>query len=187
MSELTRQESILLLKIARDAIGSRLRRKDYTPPDVSGSGLDCTCGVFVTLHTHGQLRGCIGTFFGSEPLVTQVVRMARSAAFEDTRFSPLTLREFDEIDIEISILSPLREIDSIDEIEIGTHGIYITRGFNRGVLLPQVATEHGWNREEFLDHTCMKAGLRPGCWREGVRIEIFSAGIIAEKDHEQGE
>jgi uncharacterized protein (TIGR00296 family) len=88
-----------------------------------------------------------------------------------------------DIDIEISVLSPLKEITDVNEIEVGRHGIYITKGFNSGVLLPQVATEYGWDRETFLDHTCMKAGLPPGTWKEaGVKIEIFDAQVFGEKE-----
>jgi len=106
-----------------------------------------------------------------------------SASLNDPRFPPLTEEELRDIDIEISVLSPLKEIQDVSEIEVGRHGIYITRGYQSGVLLPQVATEYGWDRETFLQHTCQKAGLPPDAWKqEGTKIEIFDAQVFGEKD-----
>ena len=141
------------------------------------------CGAFVSLHKQGGLRGCIGTFIGLRPLVNTVQEMAISASLNDPRFPPVSEDELKEIDIEISVLSPLREIKDLSEIEVGRHGIYITRGYLSGVLLPQVATEYAWDRDTFLQHTCQKAGLPPDAWKqEGTKIEIFSAQVFGEKD-----
>ena len=108
--------------------------------------------------------------------------MALSAAFSDPRFPNVNSAELGNIEFEISALTPLREIADVTEIEVGVHGIYITKGYNTGVLLPQVAVEYGWDRGEFLDHTCTKAGLPTGSWRQGATIEIFSADVFSESD-----
>jgi len=178
----TEDDKKLLLQIARSAIECKLEDINFAKPEIKSTILDENAGVFVTLHKKSNLRGCIGTFFADKPLFLQVKRMAEAAAFDDSRFSPVRKKELSDIDIEISILSPLQQTDHIEEIEIGKHGIFITKGFNRGVLLPQVAVEHGWDRETFLCHTCMKAGLSPHAWKEGATIEIFSAHIFGEKD-----
>jgi AmmeMemoRadiSam system protein A len=108
--------------------------------------------------------------------------MALSAAFNDPRFKPLEARELPEVDIEISALTPLRPVSSVEEIEVGRHGIYIIRGPYHGVLLPQVATEYGWDRYTFLDQTCLKAGMAPGCWKmPDTQILVFSAEVFGEK------
>ncbi len=185
MSEerLTKSDKITLLKIARQAIKSELEGRALRLPTITSPALMEPRGAFVTLHKHGQLRGCIGNFTSSNPLYHTVAEMAISAAFNDPRFRPLAPHEFDEIDIEISALTPLRPIKSVDEIEVGKHGIYIIQGPYRGVLLPQVATEYGWDRYTFLDQTCIKAGLYPGCWKEpSTQILIFSAEVFGEKE-----
>lgn len=138
-------------------------------------------GAFVTLHRGRQLRGCIGTFEDSDTLLHTVQRMAVAAATTDPRFPPVTAEELAGLHIEISALSPLHE-SSADAVQVGVHGIYVTRGFRRGVLLPQVATENGWDRETFLAHTCLKAGLDPDAWRDGgTRIELFTAEVFGEE------
>ncbi len=183
-SELSEQDKKTLLKIARDAIESHARsgNKPALPGDLPDS-LTGENGAFVTLHQSGRLRGCIGNFVGQGPLAATVQKMALAAAFEDPRFPALKESELKDIDVEVSVLSPLREVKSVDEIETGRHGIYITKGMYRGVLLPQVATEQGWDRDTFLSQTCVKAGLPPGAWKkEDLKIEIFSAEVFGEKD-----
>ena len=136
-------------------------------------------GVFVTISKKGDLRGCIGQIIGRAPLAEAVSQMAEAAAKRDPRFSPLRPEELPDIDIEISVLTPLRKIDSTDEIEVGTHGIVIRKGMNMGLLLPQVATEYGWNRAEFLENTCQKAGLPKNAWKDKeTEIYIFSADVF---------
>ncbi len=180
---LNEAEKALLLYIARESIESALEGRPPRLPREIPSKLLEPYGAFVTLHKNGQLRGCIGTFHADQPLYKIVFEMARSAAFNDPRFPPLTPEELPHVEIEISVLSPMWRARSIDEIEIGKHGIYIIRGLNRGVLLPQVAVEHGWDRETFLDHTCLKAGLPPGCWQDPeTEIYLFTAEIFSEKD-----
>ena len=187
-TKLSEKEKIFLLSRARASIARKLGVAGFdsaAPSEIESVGphVKEPRGCFVTIHKSGQLRGCIGIFEGRGPLWKNIEEMALQAAFQDPRFPPLVAKEFEKIDIEISALSPLRKINSVDEIKVGEHGIYITRGFNRGVLLPQVATEQGWDRDTFLDHTCMKAGLSSGCWRKpGAVIEIFSAEVFGEKE-----
>lgn len=172
-----------LLKLARITIKNRLKKTeeklDYKFPEIKR-------GAFVTLHKHGDLRGCIGTFRSDKNVADVVKDMALASAFEDPRFPPLGLDELDEVDIEISVLSPLRKIKDVNEIEVGKHGLYISRGFKSGVLLPQVATEYNWDRETFLVHTCLKAGLPEDAWKDpATRIEIFTAEVFGEKDFQE--
>ena len=138
-------------------------------------------GAFVTLHKNGNLRGCIGYIEGIKPLKETIEDMAVSAAFSDPRFDPVSENEYDDIDVEISILTPITDVKNVDEIEVGKDGLIISHGFNRGLLLPQVATEQNWDRDTFLRHTCLKAGLPPDSWKnENVKIEKFSAFVFGE-------
>jgi hypothetical protein len=140
------------------------------------------CGVFVTLHKKGELRGCIGNIIGTYPLLEGVSRMALASAFEDPRFVALSEREYPEIDIEITVLSPLCQA-SAEKVEVGRHGVFISRGYNKGVLLPQVATEHDMDRETFLSQTCLKAGLHKDCWKDkNTKIETFTGDVFSEKE-----
>ena len=173
-----------LLGLARMAIATYIVDKKIPDPKIDEEGLNSKSGVFVSLHKDGDLRGCIGVFTSDNPLYKTVSLMAVSAAFEDTRFSPVIEEEVKDIDIEISVLTPLKRINNVDEIEIGTHGIYIVKGTSRGVLLPQVAVEHAFDRNMFLDHTCLKAGLKAGAWREGTEIYTFEAEIFDDKEDE---
>ena len=181
--KLNAEEQKQLLEIARKTILVSLKQGKMDEESAPTKGLGRPCGAFVSLHKLGQLRGCIGTFTSPRPLVNTVQEMALSSSRRDPRFPPVQEEEMQDIDIEISVLSPLREIKDVGEIEVGRHGIYITKGFYSGVLLPQVATEYGWGRETFLEHTCMKAGLPPDTWKEaGVKIEIFDAQVFGEKE-----
>jgi AmmeMemoRadiSam system protein A len=136
-------------------------------------------GAFVTLNKHGQLRGCIGTIQPSRPLYQVVEEMAAAAAFEDSRFDPLTVQELKDLELEISVLTPLQRVKNIQEIEIGKHGLYIKKGFYSGLLLPQVATDYNWSRQTFLEETCRKAGMDRNAWKEkGTEIYMFSADIF---------
>ncbi len=179
---LTGEEKKALLKLARRTIETYLREgriPAYEPPS---RGLLTQRGAFVTLHKDSRLRGCIGTFLSTRPLYQTVQEMAVAAATQDPRFPPLTLEELPEVEIEISVLSPLKRIEDVKEVEVGRHGLYIVKGLNRGVLLPQVATEQGWDRETFLAHTCLKAGLPPDAWKEGADIYTFTADVFSESD-----
>ncbi|MEK7679959.1 MAG: AmmeMemoRadiSam system protein A [Deltaproteobacteria bacterium] len=178
---LTDEEKKLLLKIARETIEATARRLPLpalSPP--LRQALKENRGAFVTLNKDSGLRGCIGVFTGDGPLYKTVQDMAEAAARRDNRFSPVEADELKDILIEISALTPLRLIKDVSEIEVGRHGIYIVKGFQRGVLLPQVAVEHHMSRDEFLDNTCLKAGLAQGCWKRGVEIYIFEAEVFGE-------
>jgi AmmeMemoRadiSam system protein A len=180
-SQLSRADRRLLLQLAREAISAELAGVPLSLPAVTGKNLLAQRGAFVTLHKHGQLRGCIGTFAPRKSLYEVVADMALSAAFHDPRFPPLARSELPSVEIEVSALTPLRRISDTNAIQVGTHGIYIINGPYQGVLLPQVATEHKWDRRTFLDQTCIKAGLSPGCWQDPTaEIHVFSAEIFNE-------
>ena len=139
-------------------------------------------GAFVTLKKHGELRGCIGTLECRRSLAEEVARVAVSAAREDPRFDPVRASELTELDVEVSILGPLEPIDPQDPaaIVIGRHGLVVEQGWRRGLLLPQVATEWSWDREQFLEHTCRKAGLPPDAWRHGAKVYRFAADVFGD-------
>jgi AmmeMemoRadiSam system protein A len=179
---LTSQERHTLLRAAREAISARLQQREPRPVE-STATLKKKCGAFVTLHKHGKLRGCIGFVVGRAPLLDTVQEAARSAAFHDPRFPPLTPGELEDVRLEISVLSPLQPVRDPEEIEVGVHGIMLRQGYYSGLLLPQVATEQGWDRDTFLTHTCYKAGLPADCWRSAdTVIEIFSAVVFGEEE-----
>ena len=176
---LTAGEKSFLRRLAMTEIKSRFRKTEPLPAPPPGGHLEEKRGAFVTLTKHGALRGCIGHIQGNLPLVETIREMAPAAAFGDPRFPPVSEAELDELELEISVLTPLRLIKDISEIEVGVHGLYLECQGYAGLLLPQVATEYGWSREEFLEHTCMKAGLSSNCWRQSeTRIYIFSADIF---------
>ena len=144
-------------------------------------------GAFVSLHRQGQLRGCIGYLEAVKPLGQTVREMAAAAAFHDPRFRPLGKEELADLEVEISVLSPMRLIKNIDEIQVGTHGLYIVQGPCRGLLLPQVATEYKWDRLTFLQQTCGKAGLPPDAWKDpDTKIYLFTAEIFARSPQKAG-
>ncbi|MFC1502232.1 AmmeMemoRadiSam system protein B, partial [bacterium] len=174
-----------LFEIARESIHSVLQGKHPQSFSVEESNLLLKRGVFVTLMNRGRLRGCIGHFDADMPLYQIVSQMAIAASTQDPRFAynPVTVQEMDEIDIKISVLSEMKKIKSIDEIEVGRHGIYIRQNGRGGTYLPEVATELGWNKIEFLEHCCMeKAGLPKDAWKKGADIYIYSSQILSENE-----
>jgi AmmeMemoRadiSam system protein A len=180
---LEREQKLILLQLARHAIerwvGEGARQIEATGDPV----LLELAGAFVTLHRSGELRGCIGRIRADRPLEQVVQEVAMSAATADPRFPPVKHPEVSEIDLEISVISPFQEIQDMSEIEIGRDGLMISEGHASGLLLPQVASQYGWDRETFLAHTCMKAGLPKDHWREGnPKIEKFSAFVFSEKE-----
>jgi len=177
---LDRDEKIQLLRIARQSVEAAVRGKSLPEFKVTAARLKEKRGAFVTLTEAGELRGCIGHIVGTEPLWKCVSEMSVAAALQDPRFSPVKPAELGQIEIEISALTPLRRISDPAEIQVGRDGIYIEKGYYHGLLLPQVATDYGWDRNEFLENTCLKAGLPRGAWREGAVIQIFSAQIFNE-------
>jgi len=188
---LTAEDKKALLNIVRLTIESKLMTGSKTfdlPGNIgTSSALKEKRGVFVTLKKRGQLRGCIGYIQAFMPLEQAVKEMALAAAFDDPRFPPLSRSEWKEISVEISVLSPLKRINKPDEIEIGKHGLYIMSGCSSGLLLPQVATEYGWDCLTFLEQTCYKAGLSCDAWKEeNSAVFIFSADIIEGPENVQG-
>jgi uncharacterized protein len=179
---ISREEKTMLLSLARESIIDVVKGRNPSVKRLNGKNLQTKCGCFVTIQKQGKLRGCIGTFTSDKPLYATVAEMATAAATNDPRFYPLTSDELDSIQLEISILSKLKKIDSIEEIEVGTHGLYIEKNLCRGVLLPQVAIEYGWDRITFLCQTCLKAGLPKDDWKNEADIYVFSADVFGE-DH----
>ncbi len=179
---LTENEKKILLTAARSAIKNHLGGDDEaTAAPAQSPALSEHRGAFVTLHKAGALRGCIGMFTSDKSLYNTVKDMAINAATEDPRFPRVTPEELPGLAVEISALTPLRKTSDVTEIEVGRHGIYIISGANRGVLLPQVAVEHGFDRDTFLDQTCLKAGLSAGSWKAGAEIYIFEAEVFSEE------
>jgi uncharacterized protein len=176
---LTDDEKRLLLEIAREAVISCVT--GGTPPKrtVEQKNLLAKRGCFVCIKINGNLQGCIGNFTADTPLYQQVQQMAVAAATRDPRFYPMKLEDLENFHLEISVLTPLHKISSPEEIIVGEHGIYLEKNFSRGVLLPQVAVEHGWDRETFLRQTCLKAGLHEDAWLEGAELSIFSAEVFS--------
>jgi AmmeMemoRadiSam system protein B/AmmeMemoRadiSam system protein A len=173
------QEKKTLHAIVKSVVENRAKGKPVPEFNVDAPVLKETRGAFVTIKRRGQLRGCIGNIEGRGPLYRTIEEMAEAAAFRDPRFASVTERELPELEFEISVLTPLRKITEIDEIEVGKHGLYITKGRYAGLLLPQVATEYGWDRQTFLEHTCNKAGLPSDAWKDkNAEIYIFSADIF---------
>ncbi len=170
----------LALATARAAIAAALVGQPFAPPPAPGPPLSGPGGAFVTLRRGGALRGCIGCLEAGEPVLATVARMARAAAREDPRFPPLTVAELPEVRVEVSLLSPLSPVTDPGEVVPGRHGLLVSRGARRGVLLPQVATEQGWDRERFLAETCRKADLPPDAWRHGARLATFEATVVGE-------
>ena len=177
---LTKKEQRDLLKIARDTITSYVSSGGVPVIETASRGLNLESGCFVTIKQHDQLRGCIGNFISDKPLYRLVQEMAVSAATRDPRFYPMKAGDLGDFDLEISVLSPLKLVSTVDEIQVGKHGLYIIKNSYRGVLLPQVATEYSWDRETFLKHTCLKAGLPENAWTKDCQIYIFSALVFGE-------
>lgn len=173
-------EKAKLLAIARECIISHVKGTQAPKFDITEENLAANRGCFVTIKSGGKLRGCLGQFTSEKPLHHLVREMAIAAATRDPRFYPLQSGDLENIELEISVLSPLTKIDSIEEIEVGKHGLYIEKNFYRGVLLPQVAVEYGWDRNTFLEQTCLKAGLEKNDWKEETDIYIFSAEVFGE-------
>jgi AmmeMemoRadiSam system protein A len=173
-----------LINIARQSIINAVNGRKTPDHKIEDEILNKACGAFVTLHDgNGNLRGCIGHITSERPLWETVQNMAVESALRDPRFPPVSPLELDGINIEISALSPLKKIKNFQEIEVGKHGIFIKKGFYQGLLLPQVATEYGWNSTQFLEQTCYKAGLPGNCYKQDdCEIFIFSAVIFGEKD-----
>jgi AmmeMemoRadiSam system protein A len=176
---LTADEKQELRRIARTAIESQSRGKPLPSFSPTTEKLKEARGAFVCIYKQGMLRGCIGSLDASDPLHKTVEEMAQAAAFRDPRFTPVSEDELPYLDMEISVLTPLTEIDDPEEIEVGKHGLMMRRGVLSGLLLPQVASERNWDRITFLQETCRKAGLPRDAWKDKeTRIYVFSADVF---------
>ena len=182
-SDLTELEQKSLLRIARATLESHIRTGKSPEAKPLTPRLAEKRGAFVTLQERGELRGCIGYVEAVRPLYQAVREMAVAASTEDPRFPPVEAAELDKIDIEITVLSPLRPLPSPDSVIVGKHGLVIRKGFRSGLLLPQVPVEQGWNREQFLANTCLKAGLPPSAYKEkDAQLFCFTGQVFGEKE-----
>jgi AmmeMemoRadiSam system protein A len=187
MSPLADREKQLLLELARRALTAGVEKRESIPDVPADEVLRQPGGAFVTLHRRGRLRGCVGQLPSKQPLVEVVAHCAKAAALEDPRFKPVRADEVAEIEIELSILSGLEEV-TLGRIEAGKHGLVVSRGRQRGVLLPQVATEFRWQAARFLEETCVKAGLEREAWKDPqTRIQAFTAEVFSESILQPGE
>lgn len=177
MDETTKKQ---LLTLARRAVEAAVKGEPAPSLPADLPLLREKCGAFVTLKKHGELRGCIGCPEPVKELGDAIRDSARSAALHDPRFPAVRPGELPELEIELSVLTPPEPVADIKDIEVGTHGLIIRKGFQSGLLLPQVATEWGWDRQTFLEYTCRKAGLPPDAWQRGAEILSFSAEVFGE-------
>jgi AmmeMemoRadiSam system protein A len=185
MSPLTEEEQHWLLSLARQVLQAVVRGDQVSPAQVPEGALREHRGAFVTLRRSGELRGCIGHVEPLRTLYETVCECATAAALADPRFEPVTPAELPLLNVELSVLSPLIDI-SPEEIEVGKHGLLVSLGDQRGVLLPQVAVELMWDRERFLEETCRKAGLARNAWRHAARVRGFTTQIFAEDQEAEG-
>jgi AmmeMemoRadiSam system protein A len=187
MADLTELDKKELLSLARETIKKYLATGERGCPPLKGPVFAEKHGVFVTLHRGGELRGCIGYPLPLKALGEAVAEMAIAAATEDPRFPTVSADELGDLDIEISVLTIPQKVDGPDQVRVGRDGIIISKGFQRGLLLPQVPVEQGWNLEQYISYGCRKAGLAPDEWKKGVQIEVFQAIVFGEKEHREGE
>jgi AmmeMemoRadiSam system protein A len=179
--EFSPEERILLLRLAHESILSALEHREIAV-DAPSAHLAEHRGAFTSLYLSGQLRGCVGYVFPTSSVYRAVADTARAAAFEDRRFKAVTMDEARDLQIELSILSPPQPI-AAEAVEVGRHGLLISLAGLRGLLLPQVAVEHHWDRITFLEQTCRKACLPLDAWQKGATIEAFTAEVFGEKCH----
>jgi AmmeMemoRadiSam system protein A len=175
----------ILLKVARENVEAAVNHWPAPKPHTDDADLNKHCGCFVTLKNGEDLRGCIGQFVADKPLIEMVAEMAKASSTGDPRFfaDRITAKELPKLDIEISVLSPLKKTDDPLSLRLGVDGIYIKKGFSSGCFLPQVATETGWSKEEFLSYCCShKAGLPPDAWKDKkTEVFLFTAEIFSAK------
>jgi AmmeMemoRadiSam system protein A len=178
--EYSREERSLLLRVAHASIAFAMRAQEIAL-EAPTAHLAEKRGAFTTLYVRGELRGCVGYVFPVSPLYRTIAETARAAAFEDARFPPLTAEELPDVEVHLSILSVLQPIRA-EEVQVGRHGLLVSLDARRGLLLPQVPVEHGWDRETFLEQTCRKAGLPLDAWRHGATLEAFTAELFGDRD-----
>lgn len=177
---ISRSDQRLLLQLARQTVEQYVQERTIPEIEVNSPALKQIGASFVTLKKDGNLRGCIGHIIARMPLYRCVQQMAVAACSQDRRFPPVKPGELSHLKYEISVLTPLKEVEDISEIEVGRDGLYIRKGMRSGLLLPQVATEQGWNRDGFLIHTCLKAGLPPDAWKSGAELYRFQAHVFSD-------
>jgi uncharacterized protein len=184
LQEFSGDERAQLLRLAHDSISSALERREIAldPPSPHLAELR---GVFTSLHLRGELRGCVGYVLATFPVYRAVAETARAAAFDDNRFPPVTKEEAPQLEIELSILSPAQPLEP-EKIEVGRHGLLVSWQGRRGLLLPQVPVERGWDRITFLGQTCRKAGLPADAWQKGATIEAFTAEVFGDENSGHG-
>jgi len=176
---LSDQEKETLRGIARRVIETKSSGKPVPFVSPSGEKLAEKRGAFVSLYKKGMLRGCIGSFEAGRPLYKTIEEIAEAAAFRDPRFRPVTEDELPFVELEISVLTPLTQIKDTEQVQVGVHGLMVRKGFQSGLLLPQVATERNWDRVTFLEETCRKAGLPKDAWKDNdTEIYVFSADVF---------
>ncbi|MCX7012453.1 MAG: AmmeMemoRadiSam system protein A [Candidatus Sumerlaeota bacterium] len=185
---LSDQERKALLRLARASLRHWLEQGAPLPKDSEeafcvGEASRAALNVFVSLHRRGALRGCIGTLAADRPLYRAVASCALSAGLHDPRFDPLTTGELADCEIDISVLGPFTRIESVDDIEVGRHGLLVETDYHRGLLLPQVATQYGWDATQFLRQTYVKAGLPPQVHVRDAAVSTFTAWVFSEKDY----
>ena len=179
---LTHPEKVALVDIARAAILNHLTHSSAPAADENTltDALKQLSGAFVSLHIGDELRGCIGSIYAEEPLTDIVAHMAVKAATQDQRFAPMMASDLNKVDIEISVLSELSFIDP-EKVQVGLHGLLLSKGSRRGLLLPQVPEQYGWTQEQYLDQLCIKAGLPEKSWKESdCRLQMFTADVFSE-------
>jgi len=182
MSKFSNKEQKYLLQIARQAIVSKIANKDISLEEFESELFEMKCGAFVTITNNNKLRGCVGLLTSDFTLPETIANMAEKAATLDRRFAPIDFEELKDINLEISVLSPFKTVSNIKNIEVGIHGIYISSGHRNGLLLPQVAVANKWDKQEFLEHTCIKAGLSTQAWKDNeTTIQIFTAELFDDK------
>ena len=179
-AEFSTDERRLLLKLAHDALDAGVNQRELSLP-VLPSHLSEPRGAFTTIYRAGELRGCVGYVLPVVPLYRAVAESAKAAALDDMRFNPVTPGEVPQLEVVLSILSPLLPIRP-EQVEVGRHGLVVTLGLRRGLLLPQVPIEHAWDRETFLSQTCHKAGLPLDAWQHGATIEAFTAEVFGDRN-----
>jgi AmmeMemoRadiSam system protein A len=179
IQEFSREERAILLQLAHESISSALTGQPISLDPPTPHFAEAR-GVFTTLYLEGQLRGCVGYVFPTSTLYRTVAETAQAAAFQDPRFHPVMLEETARLEISLSILSPLLTIQP-EEIEIGKHGLVVSKAGRRGLLLPQVPAEQGWDRIQFLEQTCRKAGLPVDAWKSGAKLEAFTAEVFRDQ------
>ncbi len=176
------EEKSQLLSVARNAILEYLSQGKKIYPETDNPNFSQKRGIFVTLHQRHDLRGCIGYPLPEKPVIEAVVDNAISSAVHDPRFKPLKLEELSQIHIEVSVLTLPIEVKRVEDVVVGRDGIIISKGFHRGLLLPQVPVEQHWDREQYISYGCLKAGLDEGEWKRGVKIQTFQAEVFTEKE-----